>query len=94
MAWGSQPRFISPADLNMHASSLVLLAVAVGGMRRQWGPCIGAVLIVAAQQLLPASIEGKGPLMLGVLLIVVVYLLPGGAASVPGRVATFFGRTR
>ncbi len=93
-AWVSQARFIAPSDLGYLNSAFVLVAVAVGGTARQWGPCLGAALIIVAQQMLPSALEGKGPLVLGIVLIAVVYGLPGGACSAPARLRALMGRLR
>jgi branched-chain amino acid transport system permease protein len=93
-AWVSQARFISPSDLGYVNSAFVLVAVAVGGTTRQWGPCLGAGLIITAQQMLPRALEGKGPLVLGIVLIAVVYGLPGGVSAAPARVRAMIGRGR
>jgi branched-chain amino acid transport system permease protein len=89
--WVSQTHYISPSDMDFHASSFALLAVIVGGSRSLWGAVVGSAVIVLTQNALPASWQGQGPLVLGLVLILAVYVLPGGAA---GALARLNGRGR
>ncbi len=81
----TQVRFVSPADLGFGTSALVLVAVIIGGADSLVGGVVGAVVVIAVQNFLPASWEGHGPLVLGLLLIAAVYLLRGGVAALPQR---------
>ncbi len=73
-----QQRLVTPADLGFTTSALALLAVVIGGSGSWWGPCLGAALVVAVRDVLGADLDGHGPLALGLLFVLVVYLLPGG----------------
>lgn len=83
--WVAQVRFISPGDMSFGNSALALVAVIIGGADSLMGGVVGAVVIVAVQNLLPSSFEGRGPLVLGLLLILIVYVLRGGVAALPAR---------
>lgn len=79
--WVTQTLFISPADMNFHASALALVALIVGGSQSLWGAVAGSALIIVVQNMLPISMQGLGPVVLGAVLILVVYLLPDGIAG-------------
>ncbi|MEV0395291.1 branched-chain amino acid ABC transporter permease [Polymorphospora rubra] len=83
--WVTQTLFISPADMNFHASSLALVALIVGGSQSLWGAVAGSALIIVVQNMLPISMQGLGPVVLGAVLVLVVYLLPSGIAGLLGR---------
>ena len=77
----AQQRLVTPADLGFLTSSFALLAVAIGGAGSLWGTVLGAAVVVLVRETLGSSLDGHGPLLLGVVFIVVVYLLPRGAAG-------------
>ena len=83
----TQQRLVTPADLGFTTSALALLAVVIGGTGSIWGPCLGAALVVLVRDSLGPSLDGHGPLVLGLVFIAVVYALPRGVAGVrlPGR---------
>ncbi|WP_238009423.1 branched-chain amino acid ABC transporter permease [Dactylosporangium sp. AC04546] len=80
--WVTQTLFIAPADMGFHASALALLALIVGGSQSLWGAVAGSALIIVAQNMLPISMQGYGPIVLGAVLVVVVYALPDGFAGI------------
>ncbi|MEV0755861.1 branched-chain amino acid ABC transporter permease [Streptosporangium sp. NPDC050280] len=80
--WVTQMLFISPSDMSFHTSALALLALIVGGSQSLWGAVAGSALIIVAQNMLPISMQGLGPVVLGVVLVVVVYTLPDGFAGI------------
>ncbi|MGC0422814.1 ATP-binding cassette domain-containing protein [Embleya sp. AB8] len=75
-------RYISPAHIGFDTSSLVLLAVVIGGGASLVGAMIGAALIVFTRDWLSGPWPGHGPLLLGVLFLIAVYTLPNGLAGV------------
>jgi branched-chain amino acid transport system permease protein len=77
----AQQRLVTPADLGFLTSSLALLAVVIGGAGSLWGACLGAAVVVLVRESLGPSLGGHGPLVLGVVFVLVVYLLPRGAAG-------------
>jgi branched-chain amino acid transport system permease protein len=81
----AQQRLVTPSDLGFTTSALALLAVVIGGTGSLWGPCLGAALVVLIKDVLGADLDGHGPLALGVLFVLVVYLMPGGIARIRGR---------
>jgi branched-chain amino acid transport system permease protein len=77
----AQQRLVTPADLGFLTSSFALLAVVIGGAGSLWGAAAGAAVVVLVRETLGPSLDGHGPLVLGVVFVIVVYLLPRGAAG-------------
>lgn len=76
------PRFIAPAQLSFHLAGLLLLGVVIGGLGSMWGACVGASLVVLMTNVVSQDLGGRGPLLLGLLFVVAVYLLPRGLAGI------------
>ncbi|MGP3911443.1 branched-chain amino acid ABC transporter permease [Nonomuraea sp. 10N515B] len=83
--WVAQARFVSPGDLGFEVAALALLSVVIGGSGSLWGPCLGAALVLLVRDNLSASIDGHGPLLLGLLFVAVVFVMPRGLAGVRRR---------
>jgi branched-chain amino acid transport system permease protein len=81
----AQQRLVTPSDLGFTTAALALLAVIIGGAGSLWGPCLGAALVIVVRDVVGPDIEGHGPLLLGLVFILVVYLLPRGAAGLRWR---------
>ena len=77
----AQQRLVTPSDLGFTTAALALLAVIIGGSGSLWGPCLGAALVIIVRDVVGPDIDGHGPLLLGLVFILVVYLLPRGAAG-------------
>lgn len=77
----AQQRLVTPADLGFTTSSFALLAVIIGGAGSLWGACLGAALVIIIRDALGPSLDGHGTLVLGIVFVLVVYLLPRGAAG-------------
>jgi branched-chain amino acid transport system permease protein len=84
-AWVATARFVSPEDLGLEVSAMALLAIVVGGRGRLWGAVLGAALVTLVRDEIGTQIGGRGPLLLGLVFIAVVYLLPRGFAGTPWR---------
>jgi branched-chain amino acid transport system permease protein len=78
----AQQRLVTPADLGFGTSALVLLAVVIGGAGKLWGACLGAGVVVVVRDYLGPDLGGHGPIVLGLVFIVVVYVLPRGVAGI------------
>lgn len=76
-----QQRLVTPGDLGFTTAALVLLAVVIGGTGSLWGPFVGAAVVVLVRDALGPSLGGHDELLLGVVFVLVVYLLPRGAAG-------------
>lgn len=87
--FAADERLVTPSSLGFLTGALALLAVVIGGAGSLWGPFLGAALVVIIRDAFGPTLGGHGPLVLGVLFILVVYLLPRGAAGIrlrlPGR---------
>ncbi|CAN5855621.1 branched-chain amino acid ABC transporter permease [soil metagenome] len=80
----AQQRLVTTADLGFTTAALALLAVVIGGAGTLWGPCLGAALVVLIRDALGPRLDGHGPLVLGLVFILTVYLLPRGVAGLAG----------
>ena len=79
-------RYVSPQDIGFEVSALVLLAVVIGGAASLGGALAAVAIIFAVQEWAADALPGQGPLLLGVLFIVAVYLLPDGIAGLGKRI--------
>jgi branched-chain amino acid transport system permease protein len=79
--WASAQRFVAPGDLGFEVAALALLAVIVGGVGSMWGACLGAAVVIVARDYIGGNLDGHGPLLLGALFVVAVYLLPRGISG-------------
>jgi branched-chain amino acid transport system permease protein len=77
----AQQRLVTPADMGFTTASFALLAVIIGGAGSLWGACLGAALVIIIRDALGPSLDGHGTIVLGIVFILVVYLLPRGAAG-------------
>lgn len=77
----AQARLVTPADVGFATSAIVLLAVVIGGAGSLWGAALGAALVIGIRDFLGPSLDGHGELVLGIVFVMVVYLLPQGAAG-------------
>ncbi|MGW7354409.1 ABC transporter permease subunit [Streptomyces sp. NPDC054784] len=77
----SVQQYVSPADAGFEIAALALLAAVIGGTTSVLGTLLGVGLIVWTRDWLSGVWPGHGPLLLGVLFILTVYLLPRGLAG-------------
>lgn len=75
----------NPSLLDFTISGEVLVACLVGGLRSFWGPVIGAGVLIWTQEIMSRSSVSPG-LYVGLMLLVIVLLLPGGITSLPAVV--------
>jgi len=83
--WVTQLRFVSPSDVGFTTSAVALLCVAIGGRGSLWGAFAATAVVIVVRDELGTVIGGRGPLVLGLTFIAVVYLLPGGVARLVPR---------
>ena len=76
---------VSPPVFGLALSTSVLVWLAVGGRESVVGPFLAAVALTAGQQMLGSALQGWYVLGLAVLFVLVVQVLPGGAAAVVRR---------
>jgi branched-chain amino acid transport system permease protein len=77
-------RIVNPSDAGFTTSALILLAVVLGGAGTLWGPVLGAAVVVLVRDTFGPQLDGHGPLLLGVVFVVAVYVLPRGFAGLAG----------
>jgi branched-chain amino acid transport system permease protein len=76
---------VTPSDVGFTTSVLAIVAAIIGGAGSLWGPVLGAAVVVFVRDEIGVSLGGHGPLVLGVVFILSVYLLPGGFAGLTGQ---------
>lgn len=77
-------RIVNPTDAGFTTSALILLAVILGGAGTLWGPVLGAAVVVLVRDTFGPQLDGHGPLLLGAVFVVAVYVLPRGFAGLTG----------
>lgn len=82
--FAAQVRLVTPSEAGFATGALALLAVVLGGAGTLWGPVLGAAVVVGVRDGLGPSLDGHGPLVLGVVFVIAVYLLPRGFAGLAG----------
>lgn len=94
--WGHYTTFISPGDFTLLETILVLLIVVLGGKGTQWGPVLGAFVLIFFQESLrflrlPAEwtryLAPLQQMIFGGLLIVLMVFRPEGLLKEKGRVS-------
>ncbi|MEJ2715871.1 MAG: branched-chain amino acid ABC transporter permease [Deltaproteobacteria bacterium] len=76
--------FTSPQDLHWILSGDFVIMAVLGGMRSFWGPLIGAIIFLMAQDYL-SSITGNWMTFIGLIFVVVVLLFPNGLLGLLAR---------
>lgn len=76
---------ISPSNVDASASILLIAGVALGGRSSLLGPVLGAIAVGFGRSALSEKFPTQWTYFQGALFIVVVLLLPGGVASLGGR---------
>src|SRR6202030_2825912 len=88
--FASMTNFISPESFPFFQSILFLLVVMIGGADRLLGPLVGALVVVLLPEML-SSLAGYRLLFVGLLLLLVLRLAPGGLV---GLVMPFLAQSR
>src|SRR5262249_33190293 len=76
--------FISPESFPFFQSILFLLVVMIGGADRVFGPLVGAIIVVLLPELLSWLAQYR-LLFVGLLLLIVLRLAPGGLVGMAAR---------
>jgi branched-chain amino acid transport system permease protein len=76
--------FTSPEFFTIWQSVYCLLFVIVGGVGSVWGPLLGSFFMTLVPELLRVTRELE-PVIYAVILIAVMFLLPGGLVTLPAR---------
>jgi branched-chain amino acid transport system permease protein len=70
--------YISPVNLGVLYSGLVMLICIIGGLGTLWGPVIGALVIILVEYFSSLFVPERWPLILGSVFILAVIFLRGG----------------
>lgn len=89
----AQTPFSSPENLGFSTMVYVLIAVILGGTGSLWGALIGAAVVMYVNSVLGSQLQGSVQLVLGLTFVALVYLLPGGFASLKPKLRTAFRKT-
>lgn len=76
---------VTPEMIAWGLSGEVIVMCLIGGMRSFWGPAIGAILLVLIKHFLLDATSAPD-LWVGLALLVIVLLLPGGLLSLPKKI--------
>jgi branched-chain amino acid transport system permease protein len=78
--------FTSPQDLHWILSGNFVIMIVLGGMRSFWGPLLGVVIFVVAQDYL-SGLTGNWMTIIGLMFVIIVLLFPRGIlGALPRRV--------
>jgi len=79
--------WVGPPIFSGSQSTMVLIMSVIGGL---WspvvGPIIGAVLVTYCGTLMQIHLEGLRPLVLGVVVIILIFVLPNGLVELPVKI--------
>jgi branched-chain amino acid transport system permease protein len=84
---------VSPELFGFDYVTLVLSMILLGGMSSVIGPLFGAIIITYVDHHLRTHGAWR-QIVIGSVILAVIWLLPGGIASVPDRLRTLLDRTR
>jgi branched-chain amino acid transport system permease protein len=76
--------FTSPQDLHWILSGNFVIMIVLGGMHEFFGPLLGVVIFVVAQDYL-SSLTGNWMTFIGLIFILIVLLFPKGLLGILGR---------
>jgi branched-chain amino acid transport system permease protein len=76
--------FTSPQDLHWILSGNFVIMIVLGGMHRFWGPLLGVIIFVVAQDYL-SSITGNWMTLIGLIFVLIVLLFPKGLLGMLAR---------
>ena len=80
---------ISPPLFGLTSMLYLLVWVIVGGLNTFWGPIVGVLTLVSIQEQIRIRAIEYTPMFYGIVLIIVVFALPGGLESLPQRITAW-----
>ena len=86
MLYSPQVTIISPHNMRVEESILMVIWVALGGRGRLWGAILGSLLVNYAYAALTSDLPAVWPFVQGAMFLAVVLLFPGGLVSLWDRV--------
>jgi branched-chain amino acid transport system permease protein len=84
---------LSPTSFDLSATLWLVMYVLIGGINSFAGPIIGAAILVLIPEFF-RSLKMYSPYITAGILLIVVYLMPGGLASLPQVVRSWYIRRR
>ena len=78
---------VSPSLFGLTYMLYIVVWVVVGGVNTFWGPIVGVITLYSIQEVLRIHLMEYMPMVYGIILIAVVFALPGGLESLPRRIA-------
>lgn len=78
---------VSPSLFAIGFMLYLIVWVIVGGVNTFWGPIVGVITLYSIQEVLKIRLIAYMPMFYGIVLIAVVFALPGGLESLPRRIA-------
>ncbi len=78
---------VSPSLFAIGYVLYLVIWVVVGGVNTFWGPIVGVITLYSIQEVLRIQLTEYMPMFYGIVLIAVVFALPGGLESLPRRIA-------
>jgi branched-chain amino acid transport system permease protein len=79
--------WVGPPIFSSSQSNMVLIMSVIGGL---WspvvGPIIGAIIVTYCGTLMQIHLEGLRPLVLGVVVILLIFVLPNGLVELPVKI--------
>jgi branched-chain amino acid transport system permease protein len=76
--------FTSPQDLHWILSGNFVIMIVLGGMRSFFGPLLGVIIFVVAQDYL-SSLTGNWMTFIGLIFVLIVLLFPRGVLGIFDR---------
>jgi urea transport system permease protein len=86
MLYSPQVTIISPHNMRVEESILMVIWVALGGRGRLWGAIFGALLVNYTYAALTSDLPAVWPFVQGAMFLAVVLLFPGGLVGLWDRV--------
>ena len=81
MLYSPQVTIISPHNMRVEESILMVIWVALGGRGRLWGAIVGSLLVNYTYAALTSDLPAVWPFVQGAMFLAVVLLFPGGLVS-------------
>jgi branched-chain amino acid transport system permease protein len=85
-------RFISPGDFNVNQSTLLFIAILLGGYRSVFGALVALVFLISLPEISSGFLTSQ--LIMAITLILVYLISPGGLAGMSSSLVRRLGRVR
>lgn len=83
---GHYIQMLAPSQFSLTFVLYLIVWVIVGGLNTFWGPIIGVLTLYSLQEQLRVRLLEYMPMFYGIVLIAMVFALPGGLESLPSRI--------